>query len=104
MDIQHEIGVLRNMRFAVADRNAEIAQHELDARTLKATLIAEKQAAGALKVASETEAKLDPRYLDHERTRIAMEKVRDIELGKAECQRLYVLAEIARHSMAGVEV
>lgn len=85
-DLNAQIVHLQTLRKQVAGIVQELASLELEGRQLRLTIEVEKRQAGSTKTDAERDAKVDPRYLAHERQRIQRDMDRAVL--EADCEAL----------------
>lgn len=94
MDLTQQLTDLAHARERVAHYAKDIGEHELAGRLLKADLIDQFRREGVTKTDSEQMAKVNPKYLDHERQGLELTYLRDVTHAQAERLRFTVLAAI----------
>ena len=94
-EIDHRIDTLHHLREQVADTARRLAIRELDGRVLRLTIETELRQAGTVKTEAERQAKVDPRYLAHERESIKLAYDHAVLNADAEAARFEIELQIA---------
>jgi len=93
--LTEQIAGLQEDRERVAALTQTLAERELTGRILRLTIETERRAAGDTQTAAEKAAKVDPRYLDHERRSIQLSFDQAVALAHAEAQRFEIELQLA---------